>query len=96
MIRLGPLRPGSKVAIEVPGILGGAVEREIVTVRDHGDGRFTVRLSAGPSAATETATIARASNHAGWVCVDPPPPPLRADRLALSGAITPTRTRTLT
>jgi len=70
------------VEIELTDLPGGVVSREIVTIRDHGDGRYTVCLR-GPSDEIEAATITPAPDHAGWVCVDPPVNVIQAINIAL-------------
>lgn len=59
-------RPDATVEIDVPG--AGTVSRRVLTVRDHGDGRYTCTL-AGPDG-IEAVTITPAGS--GWVCVQPP------------------------
>lgn len=71
--RLIPYADGL-VEIDIPGGSGQAlhtVTRRVVTVRDHGDGRYTCLLSDPDRGELSTMTVAPAEGG-GWIGVQPP------------------------
>ncbi|MBP2301278.1 hypothetical protein [Azospirillum picis] len=67
-------QPDGLVEIDIPAVAGAAIHtitRRVVTVRDHGDGRYTCLLSDTAGGALSTMTIAPAESG-GWVGVQPP------------------------
>ncbi|WP_372400257.1 hypothetical protein ABMY26_32110 [Azospirillum sp. HJ39] len=71
--RLIPFADGL-VEIDIPGGAGQVlhtVTRRVVTVRDHGDGRYTCLLSDPDRGELSTMTVAPAEGG-GWIGVQPP------------------------